>query len=74
MWVTEEGHERVEGPAVPVQRADQGCREGCCGVCVCVRTCSREGTDFDFREEETCVEDLICEAVNMTITICLQRN
>lgn len=72
MWVTEAGHERVEGPAVPVLRVDQGSRKGCCGVCVCV--CSREGIDFDFGEEETCVEDLICEAVNMTITICLQRN
>ena len=43
-------------------------------VCVCVCVRRREGTDFDFGEEETCVEDLICEAVNMTITICLQRN
>ena len=44
MWVSAAGHERVEGPADPEQRADQGCRKGCCGV----RTCRREGTDFDF--------------------------
>lgn len=44
---------------------------------LCVRVCvsvAGRATDFDFGEEETCVEDLICEAVNMTITICLQRN
>lgn len=75
MWVTEAGYERVEAPAVPVWQIKAAVKVVVClRVCVCMCSCGSDSTDFDFREEGTCVRNLICEGVNITITICLQRN